>query len=245
MIEFKAIQKLLAILLIAIFCFSTAATLLSGQGLFIALFWSFMNIIGASFPPSAALVDAHNPLLLFAEAIDIQGRLIITIILTTIFYQLLGRINLREKVVRRKLSKLSGHVIMVPMDGIANELVNKFKQSKKEFVVVEPNPRMIKKITEQGMLGLNADPADPQVLEDAGIKRASYLMLLDEDDVKNTLVAIEAKRLNRNIKIIARIKRQDDIARMKRAGISRIILPEVAVGNEIAKFIEKSTTKSI
>lgn len=244
MVKIKAIQKFLAIILVGIFLSSTAAALLDGQSLFVSLFWSFMNIIGADFPPTQALVDTQSIYILFAATLDIQGKLIITIILTTIFYQLLGRINIKERFVEQKMKGLANHIIIVPIDGIASEIVKMFKGAKKEFVVIEQNVRMIKKITDQDMLGLNADPSNPDVLEMAGIKRASYLMLLDEDDVKNTLIAIEAKKLNPKIKIIARIKRQDDIARMKRVGIGRLILPEVAIGNEIAAFVSKST-KSI
>lgn len=244
MVKIKAIQKFLAIILVLIFLISVASALLDGQSLFVSVFWSFMNIIGADFPPTQALVDTPSAFILFAAALDIQGKLIITIILTTIFYQLLGRINIREKFVEQKMKTLSNHIVIVPIDGIATEIVKRFKDARKDFVVIEPNIHMIKKITDQGMLGLNADPSNPEVLERAGIKRASHLMLLDEDDVKNTLIAIEAKKLNPKVKIIARIKRQDDIARMKRAGITSLILPEVAIGNEIASFVSK-TTKSI
>ncbi|MDE1870188.1 MAG: NAD-binding protein [Candidatus Micrarchaeota archaeon] len=245
MVKIRAIQKFLALVLVLIFLVSTAAALADGQSLFVSIFWSFMNIIGADFPPTQALVDTQSIYILFAATLDIQGKLIITIILTTIFYQMLGRIDIRQRVVERKMKILANHIIIVPMDGIATEMVKKLKAKKLDFIVIEPNARMIKKITDQDMLGLNADPTQPEVLEAAGIKRASYLMILDEDDVKNTLIAIEAKRLNPKIRIIARIKRQDDIARMKRAGISRLILPEQAVGNEIAKFVVSEATKSI
>ena len=243
--EFRAIQKLLFGLLVAIFLISVGAAIVANESPFIAVFWSFMNIIGADFPPNTLLIDPTNPLLFIAATIDIQGKLIITIILTTIFYQLLGRINLKEKVIQRKITKLSRHIVIAPMDGIAIEMGKKLRQAGEEFIIIEPNPRLVKKMIDKGVLAINADPTQTDALEMAGIRRASYLMLLDEDDVKNTLIAIEAKRLNGKIKIIARIKRQEDIARMKRAGIGRLILPEVAVGKEIGDHIAESLGKSI
>ncbi|MDE1762268.1 MAG: NAD-binding protein [Candidatus Micrarchaeota archaeon] len=245
MMEFRAIQKLLFVILLAIFAFSVGAALLSGQSLFVALFWSFMNIIGADFPPNSTLVDPTNPLLLVASGLDIQGKLIITIILTTIFYQLLGGINWREKVVQNKIRKLSNHIVITPFDGIANEMVGSLQKRKIEFIVIEQNPKIARKMMARGILTINADPTQTEALEGAGIRRASHLMLLDEDDVKNTLIAIEAKRLNDKIKVVARIKRQEDIARMKRAGIASLILPEVAVGTEVAGFVIKQAGKSI
>ncbi|MDE1827803.1 MAG: NAD-binding protein [Candidatus Micrarchaeota archaeon] len=243
MVEFRAIQKFLVLILLVIFAFSVVAALAAGQSPFISVFWSFMNIIGADFPPNNGLIDPTNPLLLIASTLDIQGRLIITIVLTTVFYQLLGGINLREKFVQGKIARLSRHVVIVPMEGIALEVAKQLKGAGKEFIVIEPNLRATRKLLDEGMLAINADATQQQTLERAGIKRASHLTLLGEDDMMNTLIAIEAKKLNPSIRIIARIKRQEDVGRMTRAGISSLILPEVAVGNEIAMFMAKVPSK--
>lgn len=243
MVEFRAIQQFLVLILLVIFGISVVSALAAGQTPFISVFWSFMNIIGADFPPNAGLIDPTNPLLLIASTLDIQGRLIITIVLTTIFYQLLGGINIREKFVQGKIARLSKHVVIVPMEGIAMEVAKQLKGAGREFIIIEPNVHATRKLLNDGMLAINADATQQQTLERAGIKKASYLTLLGEDDMVNTLIAIEAKKLNPSIKIIARIKRQEDVGRMIRAGIGSLILPEVAVGNEIATFMAKVPSK--
>ncbi|MDE1856105.1 MAG: NAD-binding protein [Candidatus Micrarchaeota archaeon] len=239
MIEFRAIQRFLVVVVVGIFAFSTAAALVSGNGVFVSAFWSFMNIIGASFPPNNSLVDPTNPLLFVANVLDIQGRLVITIVLTTVFYQLLGRINFREKVVQRKIAQMSGHIVIVPMDGIAVEITRQLGEKRMPFTVIEQDPKVMRRMMSEGIAVIGGDPEQPDALKAARIEKASFLLLLDEDDVRNTLIAIEAKRLNPSIRVIARIKRQDDIARMRRAGIDRLILPEVAVGDEVASFLVK------
>ena len=243
--EFRAIQKILFIVLLLIFAISTGCAIISGYGLFISVFWSFMNIIGADFPPTSALVDPHSFLLFVADALDIQGKLIITIIFTTIFYQLLGRFDLKGRVMQKTLKRMSGHVILTPANGIAVEMAKKLQKFGKGYVIVEQNPHAVKKLLNEGLIVINADPAQQDALESAGIARASYLILLDEDDVRNTLIAIEAKRINENLEIVARIKRQDDIARMKRAGISRLVLPEISIGDKVGEFLVESLGKSI
>ncbi|MDE1824830.1 MAG: NAD-binding protein [Candidatus Micrarchaeota archaeon] len=243
--EFRAIQKILLVVLVVIFCISTGFALIAGYGIFTSVFWSFMNIIGADFPPASSLVDPHNLLLFVADGLDIQGKLIITIILTTIFYQLLGRFDLKGRVMQKKLRSMSGHVILTPADGIAVEMARKLQKFGKGYVIVEQNPHMVKKLLNEGFLVINADPAQQDSLETAGVRRASYLLLLDEDDVRNTLIAIEAKRINENLEIVARIKRQEDIARMKRAGISRLVLPEISIGDKIGEFVTETSSKSI
>jgi Trk K+ transport system NAD-binding subunit len=62
---------------------------------------------------------------------------------------------------------------------------------------------------------------------------------LNDESIKNALAAITAKRINKKVRIASRIKRLDEIAKMKRIGINYLIMPEMAVGDEISNFILK------
>ena len=65
------------------------------------------------------------------------------------------------------------------------------------------------------------------------------MMLLGDDDIRNILIAITAKKLNKKIRIAARTKTEEDIPRMHMVGINKIIVPEIAIGDEIAGFLLK------
>ena len=235
--RFRAIQKLLAVLLLFIFIISTVLVYLANQSFFVAIFWSFMTILGAVFPPNGILIDPNNPLILVAEMIDIPGRLITTVILTTVFYQFLSKVNLREKITERAIARLSRHVIISPANGMGIETANILHRENIPLVVIEPKPADARRMIDRGIFAISGDPAHLESLKRAGLQKAWYLILLDENDVNNTLIALEAKKLNCRIKIISRIKREEDIARMKMAGITRLIMPEVAQGDEIASFL--------
>jgi voltage-gated potassium channel Kch len=237
--EIRAIQKILFIALLVIFVLSALAVYATGESLFSAVFWTFMNLIGADFPPNLRLVDSTNPLILLADIIDIQGKIIVTIILTTIFYQLLGRVSFGERVVRNRVRALSNHTIISPFNGIAVDLIKRLRMNNQRFVVIEPDPARRKRAIRRGILAIGGDPTNTEVLKDAQIRRAVNLILLDEDDIRNTLIAIEAKKMNSRIKVVSRLKWQDDIARMKRAGITSLIMPEVAIGDELSSVIIK------
>ncbi|MEM0094313.1 MAG: NAD-binding protein, partial [Candidatus Micrarchaeaceae archaeon] len=73
---------------------------------------------------------------------------------------------------------------------------------------------------------------------------AYALLLLGEDDMENTLSVIAAKRINSKIKVAVRIKKEEDIPRMQRAGVSHLILPEHAIGDEIAGSIIEAMKRS-
>lgn len=235
--EFRAIQKFLIAALVAIFVISVLAAMSIGASPGVAIFWSFLNIIGANFLPTASLINPQTPFVLLAQALDTQGKLIVTIILTTLFYQILARVDLSKNVIRSRASKLSRHAIMSPMNGMAEETARRLMSSNMQFVGIDPSARLTRRLIDQGMLVINGEPTEVSSLRSANIARASHLLLFEEEDMRNALIAIEAKRLNGRIHIISRVKSQDDIAKMKRAGIGTLIAPETAVGDELANFI--------
>ncbi len=235
----RAIQKFLIIALVIMFIISVIAVYATGESVFAAVLWSFMNIIGASFPVNLMLIDEQNLLIFFVEAMDIAGKLIVTIILTTIFYQMLEKINLKEKIASTRLRNISGHVVITPANGIAIETAKKLSKQRIDFVVIDQKPSVVNRLIDQGIFAISGDPTQVETLDRAKLRRASRLVLLDEDDVNNTMIAVEAKAMNSKIKITSRMKRQDDIARMTRAGISSLLLPEVAQADEIAAFLDK------
>jgi len=58
-----------------------------------------------------------------------------------------------------------------------------------------------------------------------------------------SLAAVTAKRINNKIRIASRIKRVDELAKMKRVGVNYIVMPEVAVGDELGNFLLRHMKK--
>ncbi len=86
------------------------------------MLFSFLNIIGATFPPSLGLVDTKNPLVLTAVALGTLGNLAFTIMFTTILYQILSGMDLKYFFSRQRIRRVTKHVIMTPINGIGLEL---------------------------------------------------------------------------------------------------------------------------
>lgn len=237
MVRLRAIHIVAISLIIAMFLISVLLVLLAHYGLFTALLFSFLNIIGATFPPTESLLDPQNPFILTSIALGGIANVAFTITFTTIFYQILSSFDLRYSLVKQRLRGLSNHVVITPINGMGLELAKKLKANKVPFVFIDENMYNVRKTLKNGMLALHGDPTTQSTLIEAKIDSAMVLYALYDDDIKNTFVTIEAKRGGKRVSVISRIKRLEDIPKMEKSGARRTILPEAAVGIELSDFL--------
>jgi len=234
------------VLILALFILYTVSVLMIwgiGYSLWVALLWNLLTFIGADFPIDFSLPDKANALAFLSNVFGVIGSLILTILLTSFFYQMLSKINIREKVVMGRVKRLKGHFIITPANKIASYLVDEFKKNKLGFVVLDPSQKNIEMLIKEGVLAVKGDPLNIEALENTNIKSAAALLLLNDEILKNTLAALTAKRINNKIRIASRIKRVDELAKMKRVGANYIVMPEVAVGDELGNFLLRHMKK--
>jgi len=239
----RTVHKVLILALFILYIISVLIIWGIGYSLWVALLWNLLTFIGADFPIDFSLPDKANPLAFLSNVFGVMGSVILTILLTSFFYQMLSKINIREKVVMSRVKRLKGHFIITPANKIASYLVDEFKKNKLGFVVLDPSQKNIEMFIKEGVLAVKGDPLNIEALENANIKSAAALLLLNDDIVKNTLAALTAKRINNKIRIASRIKRADELAKMKRVGINYIVMPEVAIGDELGNFLLRHMKK--
>ncbi|MGC8699433.1 MAG: potassium channel family protein [Candidatus Micrarchaeia archaeon] len=235
----RTIHKALIISYVVLYSISVIIILRLGYPLWIALVWNLLTFIGADFPVDFTIPDLSNPFAYLSNIFGVIGNLILVILLTSFFYQLLSKINIREEVVKNKVKKLRNHIIVTPANSIAFEMAQELKRNKIEFVVLDSSKKSVENYINEKMLALAGENTDALSLKNAGIEHAAALILLNDESIKNALAAITAKRINKKVRIASRIKRLDELAKMKRIGINYLIMPEMAVGDEISNFILK------
>jgi len=238
----RTVHKVLILALFILYIISVLIIWGIGYSLWVALLWNLLTFIDADFP-IFHLSDKANALAFLSNIFGVMGSLIITILITSFFYQILSKINIREKIIMGRVKRLKGHFIITPANQIASYLVDEFKKNKLGFVVLDPSQKNIEMFIKEGVLAVKGDPLNIEALENANIKSAAALLLLNDDIVKNTLAALTAKRINNKIRIASRIKRVDELAKMKRVGINYIVMPEVAIGDELGNFLLRHMKK--
>ncbi|NPA74858.1 MAG: TrkA family potassium uptake protein [Euryarchaeota archaeon] len=77
------------------------------------------------------------------------------------------------------------------------------------------------------------DPADPNVLKQAGIDNEDTIIIATEDDTKNIYITLLARELNPWINIGVILKKQENVEKARRAGANNVMVESVIIGKEI------------
>ena len=75
------------------------------------------------------------------------------------------------------------------------------------------------------------------MLEEAGIKRASTLITALPDDADNLFVVLNARQLNKRLKIISRATVDPTQKKLKLAGADNVIMPDRLGGDHMASLV--------
>jgi voltage-gated potassium channel len=138
---------------------------------------------------------------------------------------------LGRKRMEKKVSKLRNHYIVCGHDETAQTVVDELILTKKDFVVVDPHKENIEKFDSPvEILYVQGDPAEDEVLIDAGIERAKGVLLSLPTDEANLFVTITARSLSPDVRIVTKGIDPKSHKKIRKAGANSVISPEFIGG---------------
>ncbi|MEA3558175.1 MAG: NAD(P)-binding protein, partial [Candidatus Thermoplasmatota archaeon] len=102
------------------------------------------------------------------------------------------------------------------------------------IVVITTDPEAAQKAADEGFVSINGDATKEGILEDAVIRKAASLIIATRKDDSNILIALTAKYLNPDVRVISRVTELENIKLLKKSGAEVIIAPAVTSGNMMA-----------
>lgn len=137
--------------------------------------------------------------------------------------------------IARRFSRnnLSAHVILCGHGRVGASVRRILDASQIQYLVVDFDKNEISKLSQQNKKAIYGDPTDYLVLESAGIKKASVLIITIPDNISQKKTISEAKRLNQDLIIICRTQKEDQKAELNSLGVHVTITPEVEAGLKI------------
>ncbi|MGC8648740.1 MAG: potassium channel family protein [Candidatus Micrarchaeia archaeon] len=186
---------------------------------------------------NSVFLTNQNALLLITALLVITGiiKILVVGILIAIITNTIYRLNIK---VNRK-RKLSKHIIICGYSDISNRVVKELKKKNIPFVIIEKDPIKADMAIEEGYYVINDNFTKDSTLENADIKTASSIIFLTEDNYNNLLGILTAKYLNNNIKVITSANNINVVNKMKRAGASLCIIPEIVTGIEMGDMLSR------
>ena len=152
---------------------------------------------------------------------------------------ILGRNSLellKKKRVKKQIDGLTNHVVVCGFGRNGMQAAEKLIAYKKPFVVIEKDKEIIERHEEE-ILFVEGDANEDEVLLQAGIDRAQYLITAVPDDSANLFIVLSARQLNKKLFIISRASQITSVKKLEFAGANKVIMPDKIGGDHMASLV--------
>ncbi len=146
--------------------------------------------------------------------------------------EVFGRQQLQQKIAR-----LKGHVIVCGYGRVGSMVAAKLMQAGRGVVVVDEAPEATLAAGQAGLLYVQGDAQEEDVLGQAGVSRAESLVTALTTDAENVFVTLSARSANADLRIITRAQQTTSESKLRKAGASRVICPQAIGANRMAEVV--------
>lgn len=147
------------------------------------------------------------------------------------------RAVLGRKKVEKKINHLKSHYIVCGYGRIGRLICHDFNNKPVPFVVVEQDQELCSILDDAGILYINGDATQDEVLLRAGILNAKGLITAVTSDSANVFITLTARGLHPDMFILARADEESSELKLKRAGASKVISPYIIGATRMANAI--------
>ncbi|PLX16246.1 MAG: hypothetical protein C0601_10560 [Candidatus Muiribacterium halophilum] len=130
---------------------------------------------------------------------------------------------LRRSKMDKLISQISDHYIICGVGETGKYIMKELENTGKDFVLIEKDEDSIRQLGEKGLLYLEGDSHDENILKAAGIERAKGIFCTLPDDKENIFLVLSAKELNEDIRIISKCVGEQSEKKFYRAGAFKVI----------------------
>jgi voltage-gated potassium channel len=143
---------------------------------------------------------------------------------------------LGERRMKKMIEALSDHYLICGFGRVGRQVARDLRASGARYVVIDNNPELREHAQDVGVRFIVGEPADDDILRQAGIDRARGVIACVDSDADNIFITLTARELCPNIEIVARASEEDSERKLKRAGADRVVSPYKASGIEMARL---------
>ena len=146
---------------------------------------------------------------------------------------------------KREIDALSGHTIVCGFGRMGRSLAAELQGAGHPFVAIDPGPEAAEHAAQHDILLLSGDASDEDLLEAAGIDRASVLAAVLSDDATNVFITLTAKAMNPELLLIARGENRRTEQKLRHCGADRVVLPTEIGATRISQLIVRPTAEEM
>lgn len=141
--------------------------------------------------------------------------------------------------VESTIGKLKGHVILCGYGRMGSLALSELTRVRVPVVVVERRRDAERDLIEHQIPYVIGDATEEDALLQAGILRARALVTVLPHDADNVYITLTARTLQPELQVIARAEQPSTEIKLKRAGASRAICPQVIGATKIINILTR------
>ncbi len=140
---------------------------------------------------------------------------------------------------KSRLKKMENHIIICGFGRNGQQAVVELKAHGRKFVVIDTNKNLLYQNLGTKHPFIEGDATQDEILEQANIHKATALITTLPNDADNLFVALSARSLNPNVKIISRASNISSEKKLKTAGVNNVVMPEKVGGAHMAYLVAR------
>ena len=226
---------LLFIASVSIYMFEHQATNSSIRSLFDAFYWAVVTLATVGYGDIYPQTTGGRWVALFLILTSIGVLSFFTSILIAAFSEKL--LSMRDSRVFSELDRSKNFIIICGFGRVGQEIARHLSREQQKFVIIDKSESNVALAKSRGYLAIQNDASNNEVLVSAGIHRgATAILCITGDDVVNVYITLTSRHLNKDVRIISRANRHDNVNKLYQAGADNVIRPFEIAGLLAAEF---------
>lgn len=146
--------------------------------------------------------------------------------------------RMREELERvqtqRAIDDAEDHVVICGYGLFGRTIADRVTDEGRQVVAVENDAAVFDRMDPNGVLPVEGDARNEDVLRDAAIDDAAAVVAAIDDSNANIQIAITASQIAPDVRLVVRVGDEDYTSVARRAGADEVVIPEVSSGEEVS-----------
>ena len=192
--------------------------------------------------------ESHVATRLYTMVVLVVGYTVMVWAASSLIAQIVeGRLG--EAWARRKMmqqiQQMKDHYIICGLGDTGIHVFEELHKTQRKCVLIDMDPdRIAAAVKEMDAAFVAGDCESEEILNEAGIDRASGFVACLPEDKDNVYLVLTARQLNPKLRIVARAASNDSIEKLRRAGADVVVSPNMIGGLRIASEMVRPTVTS-
>jgi voltage-gated potassium channel len=203
-----------------------------------AVYMTFLMV--ATIGYGAGIEIWHKPEVeIFTMVISFSGIAVMTYFFSSVTAIVLASDfdkSMRRRRMEKTMKKLHGHYILCGYGRVGRNVGQELEATTRHYIAIDEKLELLEAHAEKrpGMYFIHGDAVDEDVLTAANILEARGVFAVTGDDSRNLMIALTARQMSPQVRIVARCNDLRNVEKLRKAGADAIVSPNFTGGMRIA-----------